>query len=301
MGMNPTDSSKVKKHKYGSKAKNPMKKNKKNVNQVKSSHAKVNIGSNKKSGMENEQDYMEEKAQPDVNDKTVTEQQNKLQEAVNEHSDFAKGENLVLNETADEKTQTNEDASVKKYAAPSIIDMLNHRDEKVRIEAIESLLKIGNKSVSYAFASCMKDESFQVRLVALRGLYKYGGNLATDYLIEALEDKHPDVRRRSLIYLGWLRKKELVPYITGALADKSTLVRKIATYTLGDLKDSLAIPHLIKALDDKDADVKKGAIAALKRITKRSFASETSSPNDINGEAIEKWKEWWTNEDKKMT
>ena len=299
--MNPTDSSKVKKHKNGSKEKNPMKKNKKNVDHVKSSYAKENIGNNKELGMENVQDYMEEKAQSDVNDKTIAEQQNKLQEAVNEHSEIVKGENPVLNEAADEKTQINEDASVTKAAAPSIIDMLNHRDEKVRIGAIESLLKIGDKSVSYAFASCMKDESFQVRLGALRGLYKYGGNLATDYLIEALEDKHPYVRRRALIYLGWLRKKELVPYITGALADESTLVRKIATYTLGDLKDSLAIPHLIKALDDKDTEVKKGAIAALKRITRRSFASETSSPNDINGEAIEKWKEWWTNENTKMT
>ena len=299
--MNPTDSSKVKKHKNASKAKNPMKKNKKKVDQVESSHVKENIGNNKESEMENVQDYTGEKAQSDQNDKTVAEQQNKLQEAVNEHSDFAEGENPVLDEAADEKTQINEDASVGKAAAPSIIDMLNHKDEKVRIEAIESLLKIGDKSVSYAFASCMKDESFQVRLCALRGLYKYGGNLATDYLIEALEDKHPYVRRRALIYLGWLRKKELVPYITGALADKSTLVRKIATYTLGDLKDSLAIPHLIKALDDKDAEVKKGAIAALKRITGRSFASETSSPKDINGEVIEKWKEWWTNESKKMT
>jgi hypothetical protein len=97
-----------------------------------------------------------------------------------------------------------------------------------------------------------------------------------------------------------LRKKELVPYVAGALADKSNLVRKIATYTLGDLKDPLSIPHLIKALDDKDVDVKKGAIAALKRITKRSFASETSSPNDINGESIEKWKAWWTDENKKI-
>jgi len=285
--MNPTDSSKVKKHKYGSKAKNPMKKNKKNVDQVKSSHEKDDKGNDKKLESENMQISMEEKAQSDLKDKPVAEQQGELQEAV------------ATIDTVDGETQVCEDASIKKAAAPSLIDMLNHKDEKVRIEAIESLLKIGDKSVSYAYASCMKDESFQVRLGALRGLYKYGGNLATDYLIEALEDKHPDVRRRALIYLGWLRKKELVPYITGALADKSTLVRKIATYTLGDLKDPLALPHLIKALDDKDAEVKKGALAALKRITKRSFASETGSADDVNGKVVDKWKEWWTNENKK--
>lgn len=296
--MSPNDSRKVKKHNDGIKAKNPMKKNGKDADPVKCSQEKENR-SNEVVGKENTPTDLLEKGPSDVKNKTVSELPNRVEEAASDHRDIAQGEYPGPNETAEEKVKTDEDASEKQSVAPSIIDMLNHKDEKVRIEAMESLLKIGDKSVCYAFASSMKDESFQVRLGALRGLYKYGGDLATDYLIEALEDQHPDVRRRALIYLGWLRKKELVPFITGALADPSALVRKIATYTLGDLKDSLAIPHLIKALDDKDAEVKKGAIAALKRITKRTFASETSSPNDIHGEAVEKWKEWWTNENKK--
>jgi len=299
MGMNPTDSSKAKKHKYGGKVKNPMKKNKKSAEQVKSLHEKDDKGNDKKLESENMQSPMEEKTQSDLKDEPVAEQQGELQEVTHEHTDLVQGEEVATIDTVDGETQVCEEASIKKYAAPSLIDMLNHKDEKVRIEAIESFLKIGDKSVSYAYASCMKDKSFQVRLGALRGLYKYGGNLATDYLIEALEDKHPDVRRRALIYLGWLTKKELVPYITEALADKSTLVRKIATYTLGDLKDPLALPHLIKALDDKDAEVKKGALAALKRITGRSFVPETGSTDDVNEEVTEKWKEWWTNENKK--
>ncbi len=180
--------------------------------------------------------------------------------------------------------------------APSLIEMLKHKDEKVRISAVESLLKIGDETLGYAFASCMKDASYQVRLGALRGIYKFAGDLASDYIVTALEDTHPDVRRRAVIYLGWLRKKELVPYITDALSDTSALVRKVATYTLGDLKESSTVPHLIKILDDTNLDVKIGALSALKRITRKSFDSEKSSSEAVSQEIIAKWKEWWANE-----
>ena len=188
--------------------------------------------------------------------------------------------------------------STERSFSPSLIEMLKDKNEKVRIEAIKSLLNIGDKSVCYAFASSMNDESFQVRLRALRGLYKYAGDMAVEYLVKALEDSHPDVRRRAVIYLGWLKKKEYVPYITGALADGSPLVRKVTTYSLGDLKDDSAIPHLIKALDDTDLEVTKGAINALKRITMKSFESDQDSSGETHQERVSKWKEWWKSENK---
>jgi len=188
--------------------------------------------------------------------------------------------------------------STERSFSPSLIAMLKDKNEKVRIEAIKSLLNIGDKSVCYAFASSMNDESFQVRLRALRGLYKYAGDMAVEYLINALEDSHQDVRRRAVIYLGWLKKKEYVPYITGALSDSSPLVRKVTTYSLGDLKDDSAIPHLIKALDDTDLEVTKGAINALKRITMKSFESDQGSSGETHQERVSRWKEWWKSENK---
>lgn len=181
-------------------------------------------------------------------------------------------------------------------SASATIQMLTDKNEKLRVKAIESLLKIANKSLGYAFVSAMKDESFRVRLGALRGLYKFGGDLATEYLIKALDDRHPDVRRRALIYLGWMRKKELVPYITSALADASSRVRRVATYALSDIKDLSAVPYLTKALDDVDQEVTKGAIAALKRITGKSFSSENNSPETAQKEIAEQYKEWWFKE-----
>jgi len=181
-------------------------------------------------------------------------------------------------------------------SASATIQMLSHPNEKLRIEAIESLLRIADKSIGYAFASAMKDESHRVRLGALRGLYKFGGDLATEYLLKALEDINPDVRRRALIYLGWMRKKEFVPYVTSALADASSRVRRVATYALSDIKDSSAVPYLIKALDDSDQEVVKGAIAALKRITSKSFASEQKSLDAAQKEIISQFKEWWKQE-----
>jgi HEAT repeat protein len=183
-------------------------------------------------------------------------------------------------------------------AAFSLIEMLTHNNENLRVEAVESLLKIGDKSLSYAFSSAMKDESFRVRLGALRGLYKFGGDSATEYLITALEDKHPDVRRRAVIYLGWMRKNELLPFVTAALADHSSRVRKVAAYALGDIKDISAVPYLMKALEDTDPAVLKAALAALKRITGKSFSDEQQSPEEGQHEIIRKWKKWWQKENK---
>ena len=181
-------------------------------------------------------------------------------------------------------------------SASATIQMLNHPNEKLRIEAIESLLRIADKSMGYAFATAMKDDSHRVRLGALRGLYKFGADLATEYLLKALEDINPDVRRRALIYLGWMRKKEFVPYVASALADASSRVRRVATYALSDIKDSSAVPYLIKALDDSDQEVVKGAIAALKRITSKSFASEQKSLDAAQKEIVSQYKEWWKQE-----
>ena len=183
-------------------------------------------------------------------------------------------------------------------SASATIQMLSHSNEKLRIQAIESLLRIGDKSISYAFVSAMKDESFRVRLGALRGLYKFGGEIATEYLIKALDDIHPDVRRRSLIYLGWMRKKELIPYVTSSLADGSSRVRRVATYALSDIKDPSAIPYLMKALDDGDQEVVKGAIAALKRITGESFTSELKEQDAAQKEIVAYYKEWWVKQNK---
>jgi hypothetical protein len=187
-----------------------------------------------------------------------------------------------------------EPAGYAYQAVPNaIIGMLNHRSEKVRIEAIESLLKIGEKSLGYAFVKAMEDGSFRVRLGALRGIYKSGGDMVSDQLIKALQDPHPDVRRRALIYLGWMRKRDLIPYIAGALADTSPLVRKVATYALGDIKDLSSVPYLIKALEDRDQEVVKGALAALKRITEKSFQSAKNSTESVQQDIVEQWNAWW--------
>ena len=222
------------------------------------------------------------------------------------HNDSALEEAPVVptcNESVDTPEEKGRDASQSMEpaafsSASATIQMLSHSNEKLRIEAIESLLRIADKSISYAFVSAMKDESFRVRLGALRGLYKFGGEMATEYLIKALDDIHPDVRRRALIYLGWMRKKELIPYVTSALADDSSRVRRVATYALSDIKDPAAVPYLMKALDDGDQEVVKGAIAALKRITGESFSSEQKEQDAAQKEIVAYYKEWWVKQNK---
>lgn len=298
MGIDTPDGGKRKRYKKNSKKKEPMK----DVNQVKPQPIVKDEDNAKKLEERHIQHSVEEKAKSDVKNDMVKREKGEIRSIEKKESDLVESPEAVAGVAVKENIQTSVsetlEASTEQASASSLIEMLKHKSEKVRIETLESLLKIGNKSVCYAFASCMKDESFQVRLAALRGLYKFGGDLAVDYLVTALEDTHANVRRRAVIYLGWLRKKELVPYINGALADSSSLVRKVATYTLGDVKDVSAAPHLIKVLDDTDLEVQKGALAALKRITKKSFDSDLSSPEEIHQEMVVKWKEWWQSKNK---
>ena len=301
MGRNIPNSSKGKKSKKNIKAEKPMKKHPEDLKQVNTQPTKENERDGKVLEGKNIQDIIAERDQSDVKDTIAKEKESDLKSMEIKDTGFAKDTEKAAHLTIEEKFGADRgplEVSTDKGSAPSLIEMLKHKDEKARIAAVESLLKIGDKTLSYAFASSMKDDSFQVRLGALRGLYKFGGDVAVDYLVSALEDKHPDVRRRAVIYLGWLKKKELAHYITGALADSSSLVRKVATYTLGDLKDSSAVPYLIKTLDDKDREVRKGALAALRRITKQSFDAESGSPEEIGQAIIEKWKEWWKNVNK---
>jgi len=95
-----------------------------------------------------------------------------------------------------------------------------------------------------------------------------------------------------------MRKNELLPFVTAALADHSSRVRKVAAYALGDIKDISAVPYLMKALEDTDPAVLKAALAALKRITGKSFSDEQQSPEEGQHEIIRKWNKWWQKENK---
>lgn len=312
MGTDTSEGSKGKRYKKDFKKRKPMKKHTENINRTKTQPSEEDKDDGEIKEMNNQQRSQEE-VSVDMEDDIAKRDDSKkqligkyllteLDKIKDKGSVIVKNSETTPDVVVDERIKLSDSEAWSKDTersfAPSLVEMLRHKNENVRIEAIKSLLKIGDKSVCYVFASSMRDESFQVRLRALRGLYKYAGDMAVEYLIKALEDSHPDVRRRAVIYLGWLKKKEYVPYITGALADNSPLVRKVTTYTLGDLRDDSAVPHLIKALDDTDLEVKKGALTSLKRITKKSFDSDLSSSGEVHQEMVAKWKEWWENENK---
>ncbi len=312
MGTDTSEGGKEKRYKKDFKKRKPVKKHTEDLNRIKTQPLEEDKDNGEIKGMRN-QKHSEEEVSVDSGDDKEKRDDSKKQ-LIGKHlmaefdktkdkgSVIAKSSETPPDVVVEERIKLSDSEEWSKDTersfAPSLVEMLKHKNEKIRIEAIKSLLNIGDKSVCYVFASSMRDESFQVRLRALRGLYKYAGDRAAEYLIKALEDSHPDVRRRAVIYLGWLKKKEYVPYITGALADSSPLVRKVTTYTLGDLKDDSAVPHLIKALDDTDFEVKKGTLTALKRITKKSFDSDVSSSGEDHQEMVAKWKEWWKSKNK---
>ena len=84
-----------------------------------------------------------------------------------------------------------------------------------------------------------------------------------------------------------------------ALRDPTAVVRGQAAEALGSLAVREAIPDLIKLLDDPKSYVWTRAAAALRQITGEDFGLRGVLQESDRVKAIEKWKQWWRENQKK--
>lgn len=175
--------------------------------------------------------------------------------------------------------------------------LINDIDYNVRLNAAESLGKIGDPRAVEPLAKATEDSEEAVRSVATQALGKIG-KPAVESLIEALKSSDDSVRMYAAMGLGKIKDLRAVKPLVEAMRIKTRLggaegsaaqalteigepavepliavlkesdekVRRLAAISLGDISDIRAVEALIDALKDSSKKVRGDAAKALKKI-----------------------------------
>ncbi|MDD5771892.1 MAG: HEAT repeat domain-containing protein [bacterium] len=182
-----------------------------------------------------------------------------------------------------------------KYASlgESAVNIINNKNFKMKIRAVEALGKIGNswsinylidlvKQGDYVFrkkaANALYDindnktkdflisqinhDDSDIRLIAIKLLSEETTNPPIDILITKLKDENINIRKEasnSLIKYGVQSVEKLII----VLDDSDWCIRESAANILGQIKDRRAVQPLIKKIKDEKSQVKSCAVSAL--------------------------------------
>jgi HEAT repeat protein len=157
---------------------------------------------------------------------------------------------------------------------------LKDRDDEVPWYAAEALGNMRDERAVDALIGALKDVRSRVRLKALEALIKIG-EPAVEPLIKTLEKDEP-TRVYAAEALGNMRDERAVDALIGALKDVRSRVRSKAAWALGEIGDMRAIIPLTTMLSDNIDEVRINAIDALIKIGSESVVAPLiDALNDI--------------------
>lgn len=144
-------------------------------------------------------------------------------------------------------------------AVAALIEVLQDEDVTLRINAIESLCKIGSDKAIGALITALQDTDAQVRATAAfaLGCFRFQAITAVEPLIMSLEDSDEWVRAKAVEALSHIRHPKATVHLAAALHDNYPGVRAKAALALPNIAEaSFAMPVLIAALTDTSARVR---------------------------------------------
>jgi HEAT repeat protein len=160
--------------------------------------------------------------------------------------------------------------SGSQQAAPMLIDLTRHADERVREAALLGLAEIGGREISRPAIPSLKDESVLVRTAAARAVASAGDVGATTVLVRRLEqEKDEGVLAALLKAIGHLGATEALEVLAkfaepGGRPRRTPFVRAAAIEGLARLDRVEAKALLELYARDKEATVKRAAEASLR-------------------------------------
>jgi len=155
-------------------------------------------------------------------------------------------------------------------AAPLLIELTRHADERVREAALLGLAELGGREVSRPAMPALKDESVLVRTAAARAIAAAGDVGATTVLVRRLEQEGDEgVLAALLKAVGQLGAKEALEVLArfaepGGRPRRTPFVRAAAIEGLARLDRSEAKALLELYSRDKEPTVKRAAEASLR-------------------------------------
>ena len=135
-------------------------------------------------------------------------------------------------------------------------EILSDPDPEVRVQALYSLMKYRNPTVSSLVKKHLKDSDPKVRIVALRGMFQFGEKVDLNVLIQFLSDESPWVRRKMATLLGWNQREGALPILMELSKDQDVMVKKAALFSLMTLYPEEGEERLMEAMTDSDSDLR---------------------------------------------
>lgn len=197
-------------------------------------------------------------------------------------------------------------------AVPALIELLSHPDAEVRSKAASCLGAFADKRALPDLLKLLSDSHARVRCSAADALGRMGDKKAVPDLVKLLSDPDDRVRYWTAEALGKIGSDQAVGPLISSLSDPDLSVRQAATGALGRIGSDKAVGPLIACLKEKPmknvrsgrwARFKSNAIGALEKITSQSFGDyrrAASDPEDQGQEIIQKWQNWWEENEEKF-
>ncbi len=107
----------------------------------------------------------------------------------------------------------------------------------VKVGAAEALGKIGNAGAVDSLLAVLEHDDDEVRMFAAIALGKIGDSRAVDPLIATLGDRHHEVRGSAALALGLLRDSRAVDPLMNLSADPFEEVRRAAEEALDNISE----------------------------------------------------------------
>lgn len=157
-----------------------------------------------------------------------------------------------------------------------LIDLLRHRDDRVRRAATYALVSIGTPSALRAIHGAIRDDSPAVRMQAAQAIAARGGEKSAGTLTRALdEESDPEVQLALIAALGKIGTPDAVQKLIKAaepegrfFKKKPTPFRVAAVQALGEARTTVALAALTELQGDRERDVRDAAarlLATVKR------------------------------------
>jgi HEAT repeat protein len=150
---------------------------------------------------------------------------------------------------------------LKNRDVEGLLQALEHKDEKVRLDAAFILAYLGDARAEEPFINTLRNVTFLVDQKKFAGMRGWSKNVAEGVIPQLKKDKEPNVRWNAAFALFYIGNNAVDPLIE-ILADEEWSVRGLATVILGKI-GAPSVEPLIKALTNENCNVRWGAAIAL--------------------------------------
>ena len=173
----------------------------------------------------------------------------------------AGGQVTVTGQAQDEVTE-----ETRRRVADALVTALDDENQRVREQAINSLIAMRDERVIPGLVRALRDPSVDVRERSVRGLLRFESSDALDGLLLAVKDESPAVREQAVNGLGRRRDPAHVDTLAAALQDENAGVREQAVAALGRIRGEAAAVALARGLADPAVAVRERAVMSLGRL-----------------------------------